>query len=166
MEEKIELAKVIYEDHGIVLKSRYEEILRRLDRAIERTRAYMREMGIVEACRLCAIETGSCCWRWVEDIYSVETLLINLLLDVELPKSRYREDLCFFCSENGCRLKAREGICVTYLCDRIDVDRVEFNRICSTELGLLSLLKVKMSSFLRKTQSSSFYYVMKYDSRC
>ena len=156
--EKIELAKAIYDDYGVMLRGKYAEILRRLDRAIERTWDYMRAKGIAETCRRCALETGSCCWRWVEDIYGIETLLINLLLGVELPKKRYRNDLCFFCGENGCKLKAREGICVTYLCERIDVDRIEFNSVCSVELGLLSLLKVRIKRFLdqRVPRSSSY----------
>jgi len=117
----------------------------------------MRSVGITETCRICALETGSCCLRWVEDVYDVTTLLINILLGVKLPKSRYREELCYFVRENGCILKARESICVTYLCERIDVDRVEFNRIASADLGILSLLKVKIGRFLdqRVPRSSS-----------
>ena len=158
IEEKIELAKAIYDEYGEVLKSKYCEILRRLDQAIGRTWDYMRSTGITEICRRCAIETGSCCWRWIEDLYDVETLLINLLLNVELPRERYRENLCLFCGENGCKLRAREGICVTYLCERIDVDRIEFNSVCSVELGLMSLLKVRIRRFLdqRVPRSSSY----------
>jgi len=75
-------------------------------------------------------------------LYDEVTLLINLLLDVDLPDRRYKEELCFFVGENGCT-------CVTYLCDKIDVDRAEFNRIASVELGYLSLLKVRISSSIR-----------------
>ncbi len=148
IEDRIELAKVIYSRFGDELRKRYGDILNKLDRAIDKTWNYMRSVGITEICRQCALETGSCCKRWVEDLYDEVTLLINLLLGVDLPKDRYREELCFFCGENGCRIRARENVCVTYLCDRIDVDRTEFNRVCSAELGYLSLLKVKITRFI------------------
>ena len=126
----------------------YEDKLRKLNEAIDATWKFMRSVGITEVCRLCALETGSCCKRWVEDIYDEVILLINLLLGVDLPKRRYRDDLCIFCGENGCMLRARESACVTYLCDRIDVDRIEFNKVASVELGHLSFLKVKIRRFI------------------
>ncbi len=157
VEEKIYMAKIVFEHFGKYLEKRYSNIIERLDKAIDETWKHMRSVGITEICRQCALETGSCCWKWVEDIYGVPTLLINLLLGVELPKKRYRENLCFFCGENGCRIRAREGICVTYLCDRIKIDRVEFNRMASKELGYLSYLKVRIGRFLdqRVPRSSS-----------
>ncbi len=155
--ELVRFAKEMYEEHRMDLV-RFLPIVSKLERAIGRTQEYMISVGIKETCRICAMETGSCCKRGMERIYGVEILLINLLMGVELPERRYREDLCFFCGKNGCRLKAREGICVTYLCDRIDVDRTEFNKVCSLELGYLSLLKVKLRRFLdqRVPRSSSF----------
>ncbi len=157
IEERIEIAEVLFERFGDYLGRRYSDVIERLDEAIDRTKEYMRSVGITEICRQCALETGSCCWRWVEDVYEVPTLIVNMLLGVELPKERYREDLCFFCGEEGCRIKAREGICVTYLCDRIKIDRVEFNRVASKELGYLSYLKVRIGRFLdqRVPRSSS-----------
>jgi len=157
VEDRIELAKDIYNRFGSELRRRYGKILNKLDKAIDETWRYMRSVGITEICRQCALETGSCCRRWIEDLYDEITLLINLLLGVDLPERRYKEDLCFFCGENGCRLRARESICVTYLCDRIDVDRTEFNKIASVELGYLSLLKVKIRRFIdqRVPRSSS-----------
>jgi len=157
VEDRITLAKVIYNRFGDELKSRYNEILRKLDEAIDETWRYMRSTGITEICKQCALETGSCCRRWVEDLYDEIILVINLLLGVEFPKERFKEELCFFCGKNGCMLRAREGTCVTYLCDRIDVDRTEFNKVCSLELGYLSLLKVKIRRFIdqRVPRSSS-----------
>ncbi len=157
MKEKIEMAEIVFEYFGKYLERRYSNIIEKLDKAIDETWKHMRSVGITEICSICALETGSCCWRWVEDIYDVPTLLINLLLGVELPKERYDERLCFFCGKDGCRIRAREGICVTYLCEKIEIDRVEFNRIASKELGYLSYLKVRIGRFLdqRVPRSSS-----------
>ncbi len=157
VEDRISVAIELRDRFGEELMRRFGAELLRLERAVDDTREYMRSVGISETCRVCAMETGSCCKRWVEEEYDEVVLLINLLLGVDLPEERYREDLCFFCGENGCVLKAREGFCVTYLCERIDVDRFEFNRIASVELGVLSLLKVKIRRFLdqRVPRSSS-----------
>ncbi len=157
IEERIEIAEVLFECFGKYLRRKYLNLIERLDRAIDETWRYMRSVGITETCRMCALETGSCCWRWVEDLYDVPTLIVNLLLGVEFPKERYDERLCFFCGEKGCRIRAREGICVTYLCDKIEISRVEFNRVASKELGYLSYLKVRIGRFLdqRVPRSSS-----------
>ncbi len=148
IERKISFAEKIYDLFGESLSRKWKDELHKLNEAIDGTWEFMRSVGITETCRRCALETGSCCKRWVEDVYDETTLVINLLLGVDLPKERYRDDLCFFCGENGCRLRAREGACVTYLCDKIDVDRVKFNRVASIELGYLSLLKVKIRRFV------------------
>lgn len=147
VEKRIEKAKRIYDLYGkrLMEDEKIAELLRRLERAIERTWSYMREIGVTEVCRRCALEMGSCCKRWVEDEYGVDILLINLLMGVELPKERYREDLCFFCGENGCRLKAREVICVNFLCDRvlkrIGEKEIELQRIAGEELDICFMLQ-------------------------
>jgi hypothetical protein len=112
----------------------------------------MRELGVTDICRQCALETGSCCKKGIEEVYDETTLLINLLLGVELPKERYKDDGCFFLGKNGCLLRAREGICVTYLCDRIlkhiGERKAELHKLAGKELGLLSVLKVKIRRFI------------------
>jgi hypothetical protein len=121
IEKKISKAERIYArfKDELLNDDEIRTLLDKLNSAIESTWRFMRELGITEICKECALETGSCCKRWVEDRFDVATLLINLLLGVELPKKRYKEDGCFFVGEKGCRLKAREVICVTFLCDRI-----------------------------------------------
>ncbi len=147
VEERIKKARKLYDLYGerLLRDDRISELINRLERAVERTWSYMREIGVTEVCRECAMEVGSCCKRWVEDEYDVEILLINLLMGVELPERRYREDLCFFCGENGCRLKAREVICVNFLCDRVlrrigDKEK-ELQRIAGEELETCFILR-------------------------
>ncbi len=156
VEERIMKAEEIYEKFGKVLLEDGEirDLIKKLDSAIDRTKEYMRRIGVTEICRQCALETGSCCKRWVEDEHDVSILLINLLLGVELPKERYREDLCFFCGEKGCRIKAREVICVTFLCDRIRErigleKEIELQKIAGEELELCFVLQEKIKDKLR-----------------
>ena len=157
--KRIEKAKRHYDMYGEKLKSdeRIVELLNRLERAIERTWKYMREIGVTEVCRRCALEMGSCCKRWVEDFYDVDILLINLLLGVKLPEKRYREDLCFFCGENGCRLKAREVICVNFLCDRvlerIGEKEIELQKIAGEELETCFILQDEIKRRLSLLQN-------------
>ncbi len=156
VEERIIKAEEIYRRFGSVLLGDEEirYLLKKLDEAIDRTKECMRRLGITEICRECALETGSCCKRWVEEEHDVSILLINLLLGVELPKERYRDDLCFFCGEKGCRIKAREVICVTFLCDRIKErigleKEIELQRIAGEELELCFKLQEKIKEKLR-----------------
>ncbi len=147
--KKIAFAESIYERVGAFIEKEVNVILSRFERAVERSWRYMEEAGIREICKRCAEETGSCCRREIEYLYGVDVILINLLLGLELPKKRYKDFLCIFCGRDGCLIKAREDVCVSYLCERIDVDRVEYMRACSEELGLLSKLRVKIGRILR-----------------
>ncbi len=96
-----------------------EDDLKELERAIEDTWSYMREIGVTEICRRCAVETGSCCKEWVEDEVDDVMIVMNLLMGVKIPEKRYREGFCYFLSENGCVLKVRPTICVNFLCEKI-----------------------------------------------
>jgi len=84
--------------------------------AIEHTQQVMRETGVTPACTLCATKTGSCCFQEVETWYDTMLLLINLLLDADLPKSRTLPDQCAFNGAEGCRLRARYSFCLNYFC--------------------------------------------------
>jgi hypothetical protein len=76
--------------------------------------------GLVEACRACEEqEGGACCGRGVEDHYDGVLLLINLLLGAVLEKERRDEESCLFLGSTGCRLPARDHICVNYLCVKV-----------------------------------------------
>jgi len=63
-----------------------------------------------------------------------------------LPKERYKEDGCFFVGERGCRLRAREVICVNFLCERVKrriglEGEIELQRVAGDELETLFRLK-------------------------
>jgi len=160
VEERIKRAEELYRRYGRALLQDDEirNLLNKLNFAIERTRDYMRKIGVTEVCRRCALETGSCCKRWVEDEHDEYILLINLLLGVKLPKKRYKEDGCFFVGKNGCRIKAREVICVTFLCDRVinKIGRreIELQKIAGEELETGFILQEKIKRKIMELSSS------------
>jgi len=158
---KVEKAERLYERYKEMLLNnpKIRSLLEKLSKAIDSTWSYMRKTGISEICRQCALETGSCCKRWVEDKFDEYTLLINLLLGVKLPKSRFREDSCFFLGPNGCLLKAREVICVTFLCDKIlkkiGEKEKEFQRIAGVELELQFILREEIIKVLMANKNKN-----------
>ncbi|MEN6440823.1 MAG: hypothetical protein ABFD97_19805 [Syntrophobacter sp.] len=78
------------------------------------------EAGVSEVCRRCDEEEGgSCCGIGLEDRYTPEMLLLNLLLGSSLPDSRQSDNSCHFLGAGGCMLAARDIICINYLCARL-----------------------------------------------
>ncbi len=141
--KRIEKAKKLYK--SINPSEELMNLLRDLDKAIERTWSYMREIGVTEICKACAMETGSCCKKWVEDEVDEVMILMNLLLGVKIPEKRYKENFCYFLSDRGCTLRVRPVICVTFLCDRIrsviGEKEKELQRIAGEELELGFLIR-------------------------
>lgn len=165
VEERIRRAEELYRKYGKILLQDDEirNLLNKLNFAIEKTWDYMQRIGVTEVCRRCALETGSCCKRWVENEHDEYILLVNLLLGVKLPKERYKEDGCFFVGPNGCRIRAREVICVTFLCDRVkekigERKEIELQKIAGEELETCFILqekiKRKLSSLDNKPELS------------
>ncbi len=159
---RVERARRLFEMYGehLLRDEELSSLLQELSNAIEATRDFMKKIGLTDICRRCALEIGSCCKRWVEDEYDEIILLINLLIGMELPKSRYREDLCFFCGENGCRLKAREVICVNFLCDRAKEgigfeNEIKLQRIEGRELELCFKAREKVRELLSRIEARS-----------
>jgi len=73
--------------------------------------------GLVAGCRICEEEEGgSCCGRGMEDHYDGVLLLVNLMLGAAIERERRDEESCLFLGSAGCRLLARDHICVNYLC--------------------------------------------------
>ena len=108
------------------------EKLSMLKGAVLQSRSEMARLGIGNHCRACEEkEGGSCCGAGIENHYSAALLLLNLLLDAELPDTREDSQSCFFLSGAGCRLLARHVLCINYLCYRIT------SRISAQELGAL-----------------------------
>ena len=116
----------------------------------------MTSAGVYDACKKCEDrEGGSCCARGIEAYYSAVMLLINLLLERDLPKNRLHPGDCFFLQKSGCTLLARHVICVNYLCKKI-TDMIEPERIAALrekegiELDLLFHLEERIKKLLRR----------------
>jgi hypothetical protein len=78
--------------------------------------------GVLAVCSDCAVNGGgSCCGEGIEDRFDAVLLLVNRLMECVLPDSRSVPDGCWFLGEKGCRIVAREVICVNYVCRRLEV---------------------------------------------
>ncbi len=140
--------------------------LQMLEETIEETWKFMREIGVTSICRECAKETGSCCKEWVEDEVDEIMILMNILMGVKIPEKRYKDGFCYFLSENGCVLKVRPVICVSFLCERItkkiglEKER-ELQEIAGKELELGFIVREKIlkmvSSYFSERSSSKSY---------
>ncbi len=120
--EKIHAARQLFNARGPELLNdpSVGRLLGVLERQVARSQKAMLDLGVVEACRMCEEEEGgSCCGAGIENHYSVVLLLMNLLMGIQLPESRQQEKGCFFLGARGCILKARQVLCVNYLCTAI-----------------------------------------------
>jgi len=142
------------------------EDLKELERAIEETWRYMREIGVTEICKRCAEETGSCCKEWVEDEVDDVMIAMNMLMGVKMPEKRFKDGFCYFLSEKGCILKVRPTICVNFLCDKITKTigfekEKKLQEIAGRELELGFIVRekiLKMLPFYSLERSSSKSY--------
>lgn len=131
-------------------------LLKRLKEAVESSHREMTDSGIIRICRDCdRNEGGSCCGRGLENHYSGVLLLINLLLGVELPKTRHDPSGCFFLDQDGCRLRARHVICINYVCKRITQSippqaLADLREKEGEELKCLFLLNERIIKFIRE----------------
>ena len=122
IEEKITWAMCRYREIGDLLRrdKMTAVLLAELKDAIYESRAAMAQSGVIDACKDCdENDGGSCCGIGMETKYSGILLLINLLLGQQLPARRDDASSCFFLGKKGCRLLARQVICVNYLCKKI-----------------------------------------------
>jgi hypothetical protein len=134
--DKVHLAQTLHRTFGEQLR-RDPSLASLLGEMQERVRCSwgtMVELGICAACAHCdEIEPeGSCCSRGLENKFDSILLLINLLLEVDLPLERMRDDSCRFLGPKGCVLKARTVLCIDYLCPGLE-----------KELGIESLVKMQ-----------------------
>lgn len=122
IEEKIHWAKNCMGAVGRTLETdpRLLLLCRELRSAIRESHAAVMGLGISGECRRCEEHRGgSCCGLGLENYYSGNLLLINLLLGMDLPTERFDRKSCFFLGPDGCRLLARDVICINYLCEEI-----------------------------------------------
>ena len=97
-----------------------DRLLAELRVQVAASRESMVAAGLVEDCRICEEEKGgSCCGRGMEDHYDGVLLLINLMLGAVIEKEWRDEESCLFLGSAGCRLPARDHICVNYLCVKV-----------------------------------------------
>lgn len=120
IEETIAIAQRIYSDYAEYLKSTLVHLLEKAKHAVEKSRRASADLGISEICRLCDEEEGgSCCGAGIEDRYTVELLVANMLNDVFPPVSPFSDDGCYFLGKNGCVLFFRHTLCVNFLCKKL-----------------------------------------------
>jgi len=153
---KIELAYHLQANFGQALLQDKEirGQLLQLDQNIEATWKEMASIGVVRECRDCAVKEGSCCGTGMENSYNEMILLINLLLGRTPPSQAYDTTSCCFLGENGCLLRAREVICVNYLCQRISRSiqkekLIRLQKIAGEELNTLFMLEERIKKRLK-----------------
>lgn len=157
IKEKISIAKDLHHRWGEALEadSGISAKLRELCAKVEASSAFSASSGVARACELCDREEGgSCCGAGIEERYTPELLLINLLLGVNLPESRHSSNSCHFLGECGCILAARDILCVNYLCRRlqktIPVEKLfQLQEVNGSEIELLFLLHDRIRNFIR-----------------
>ena len=139
----------ILEDKAVV------DLLAKTKSAISASHAEMMKTGIIDLCRQCEQdEGGSCCGYGMENRYNGWLLLMNLLMDVELPKARIDSKSCFFLGEKGCLLEARHVICINYICKKIS-HKIEPRKISALrekeglEINFVFLLHEQIKRVLR-----------------
>jgi len=99
IEEKIAWAEHRYESFSgpLIQDKPIVDYLTSIENAIQASHKEMGETGILDICRDCEKnEGGSCCGAGLENKYDGRLLLINLLLDVRLPRKRHDKESCFF----------------------------------------------------------------------
>ncbi|MCX7771261.1 MAG: hypothetical protein N2202_09335 [Proteobacteria bacterium] len=132
--EKIKLANLKKEriiqakDFSLELNS----LLRELKTYIIDAERERHRTGMAKICSQCAIENKPCCGSGIELKFSPELLTINLLYGISFPNKAKIDGMCFFLTNKGCCLFARDVFCINFICDRI-----------KTELSINKLKKLR-----------------------
>ncbi len=157
IDEKIDWATHCYQNqYRPILKDKaIAELLEKIKNAIPASHSEMLKTGIVNLCKQCEQdEGGSCCGHGMENKYNGWILLMNLLLEVKLPKTRRDPKSCFFLGEKGCLLLVRHVICINYICRKIS-DQIDPQKILAlrekegTEINLVFLLHERLKKTLK-----------------
>jgi hypothetical protein len=116
--EKIYKAKEIYEKKKLILMDNpvIKDYLIKLHEYIRISKIERDASNVSQGCRECGVHKKDCCGSGIERRYSKEILVINIVLGVRLPEKPAFEDKCYFLTENGCLLLARDVFCVNYIC--------------------------------------------------
>jgi len=159
--EKITIAKDLHGRWGEPLRADpgISAQLRELSARVESSNRLCLLSGVARACRVCdRDEGGSCCGAGIEDRYTSELLLINLMLGATLPESRNSANSCHFWGERGCVLSARDILCVNYLCLRLQKtitreNLFQLQEANGLEMELLFTLHDRIRNFIRTSRS-------------
>jgi len=133
-----------------------DRLLAELRARVAASRGSMIAAGLVEDCRICEEqEGGSCCGRGMETHYDGVLLLVNLMLGAVVETEWRDAESCLFLGPEGCRLPARDHICVNYLCvkvgERLSAPAVAEMRSCQgRELETLFRLTDHITTLLPK----------------
>ena len=157
IEEKRDWALEQYRLYGARLREddAVQRLLAELRARVAASNEAMIAAGVAEDCRACEEqEGGSCCGRGMEDHYDGVLLLINLLLGAVIEAQWRDEESCVFLGSAGCRLPARDHICVNDLCmkvgERISTPALaEMRKRQGRELHTLFVLTDHVTSLLR-----------------
>jgi hypothetical protein len=120
--EKIKIARDLFGAWGNDLwrDAEVKGLLELLQENILASGTVSRDLGVLALCKRCEEEEGgSCCGAGIENRYFPPLLLVNLLLGVNLPEDRCFANSCYFLGKEGCGLKARDILCINYLCSEI-----------------------------------------------
>lgn len=156
--EAMEMARQLFGQWGDSLgaDSRIRGLLETLRAKVAASGRVALEVGVAAACQRCEEEEGgSCCGAGIEDRYSPQLLLINLLLGRTFPAARRFADSCYFLGADGCMLLARDILCINYLCPGLQKslaheDLVRLQTTTGEEMESVFRLYDAVKQFLRE----------------
>lgn len=141
--KKILIARGLLRDYGEYLLKDHQasSLLKKLKVAIESTEKERIKTGVASACARCGFLNRDCCGHGIELRYSIELLLINLLLGTRPPEQRTTQDSCYFLTPKGCSLQARDVFCVNFLCRMItdSIPPTDLRRLRELEGDMLDI---------------------------
>lgn len=120
--QEISQAKEVYAALGgqILEQAELVNLLAKFKEQIDGTNRLFKEMEVDADCAACCDrEKGPCCFDGAQGWYDLRLLLINLLLGVEVPNRPELLDDCWFNSPTGCKLLAKDSICLNFFCPDI-----------------------------------------------
>jgi hypothetical protein len=95
-------------------------LLTKFGEQIDATNQLFKDLEVAADCAACCDrEKGPCCFDGAQGWYDLRLLLINLLLGVEVPDRPELVDDCWFNSPTGCKLLAKDSICLNFFCPEI-----------------------------------------------
>lgn len=101
------------------LYRKIEYFLKELKEYVIKTEEERISIGMASICASCAKSSIPCCGSGIEIKYSPELLTINLLYGQKFPEKPEIDNMCFFLTERGCGLFARDVFCMNFICEKI-----------------------------------------------